>query len=73
MVNAINERLPEFGLCKFDSETIDAPMTNPLSSYLNRYYLWQIRSHSSVKQLGQPVMYLKILVAPIMQECANFA
>ena len=40
------------------------PMSHPLSRCLNNYYLFTIRSHASVKQLGQPVSISMILKCP---------
>ena len=41
------------------------PMSHPLSRCMNNYYLFMIRSHASLKQLGQPVSNSMILKYPI--------
>ena len=40
------------------------PMSHPLSRCLNNYYLSTIRSHASLKQLGQRVSISMILKYP---------
>ena len=51
MVNQFKERLPHSDLYNF----VNWITQGPLPGCWNDYYLWQIRSHASVKQLGQPV------------------
>ena len=49
MVNQFKERLPHSG------NFVNWIAQGPLPGCWNDYYLWQIRSHASVNQLGQPV------------------
>ena len=57
MVNQFKERLPHSGLYNF----VNWITQGPLPGWSNDYYLWQIKSHASVKQLGQPVSISMIL------------
>ena len=57
MVNQFKKRLPHYGLYNF----VNWITQGPLAGCWNDYYLWQNRSHASVKQLGQPVSISMIL------------
>ena len=57
MVNQFKESLPHSGLYNF----VNWIAQGPLPECWNDDYLWQIRSHASVKQLGQPVSISMIL------------
>ena len=52
-------------LCRMDFSGIKSvPMSHPLSRCSNDYYLFTIRSHASLKQLGQPVSISMMLKYP---------
>ena len=58
MANQFKERLPHSGLYNF----VNWITQGPLPGCWNDSYLWQIRRHASVKQLGQPVSITTITV-----------
>ena len=57
MVNQFKERLPHSGLYNL----VNWIAQGPLPECWNDDYLWQIRIHASVKQLGHPVSISMIL------------